>query len=181
MNPALKQRLVGAAVLVALGIIFLPAIFNGGRLRREANLEEIPPGPVLVPVELNEPVRPEKAEKLGVEEENASKLFLLEAREQDGDEVARAIEAGPSLGKEGLPEAWVLQVASFSDDQHAEELKEKLQQKKYRAFIRRIQKDDKTLVRVMIGPEMDAGKLSEIKRTVDKEFKVKSLIVKFKP
>ncbi len=39
MNPALKQRLVGAVVLVALAVIFLPMLFDGSGARERLDQE----------------------------------------------------------------------------------------------------------------------------------------------
>lgn len=64
MDSALKQRLLGAAVLIALAVIFLPMLFSGSAPKQESatlNLE-IPPAPDrefntrVLPVEPNRPV-----------------------------------------------------------------------------------------------------------------------------
>ena len=59
MNQALKQRLVGAVVLVALAVIFLPAVFNGGRQAQMENLKEVPPAPAVATLVIEAPTRPE--------------------------------------------------------------------------------------------------------------------------
>ncbi|MCW8962869.1 MAG: SPOR domain-containing protein [Gammaproteobacteria bacterium] len=46
MDDQLKQRLVGAAVIISLGIIFLPSILDGGRYTEFEKIRiEIPPQP----------------------------------------------------------------------------------------------------------------------------------------
>ena len=49
MNHRLKQRLIGAAILVALGVIFLPMLLDGtGWRQRHSDVLEIPPEPEFV-------------------------------------------------------------------------------------------------------------------------------------
>jgi DedD protein len=68
VNHRLKQRLIGGAILVALGVIFLPMLLDGtGWRERNPDLLEIPPEPEFVmperpasarrPVSIPEPVR----------------------------------------------------------------------------------------------------------------------------
>jgi len=178
MNQALKQRLVGAVVLVALGVIFLPSLFNGGRPEQAELLKEMPPAPEVAVLEFQEPVRGESF----VQEEprDVTQLYALEPKTSQGEkQVVEKPPQQPKLDSKGLPDAWVLQVASLADTQKADELKKALQAKSYKAFTRTITRDNKKIVRVMIGPEMDANKLATIKKAVDRDFKVKSIVVKF--
>ncbi len=45
MNDILKQRLVGALILLALGVVFWPIIFVGPDEQKAAELQSIPPPP----------------------------------------------------------------------------------------------------------------------------------------
>jgi DedD protein len=178
MNQALKQRLVGALVLVALGVIFLPALFNGGRPEQAELLKEIPPAPQMSVLEFQEPVRGESF----VQEapRDVTQLYALEPKTAQGEkQIVENSPQQPKLDAKGLPAAWVLQVASFTDTKKADQLKKSLQAKNYKAFTRTITRDNKKIVRVMIGPEVDAKKLAVIKTAVDRDFKVKSIVVKF--
>lgn len=63
MDDGLKQRLVGAVVLIAIGVLFLPTLF-GTEGRRTVDLNsQVPPKPVVVaePLELAVPQPPENA------------------------------------------------------------------------------------------------------------------------
>lgn len=178
MNQALKQRLVGALVLVALGVIFLPSIFNGGRPEQAALLKEVPPVPEVTVLEFQEPVR--EASFVQEAPRDVTQLYTLEPKTSQGEKkIVENPPQQPKLDSKGLPGAWVLQVASLGDAKKADELKKSLQAKSYKAFTRTVSKDNKKIVRVMIGPEVDANKLATIKKTVDRDFKVKSIVVKF--
>lgn len=178
MNQALKQRLVGALVLIALGVIFLPALFNGGRPQQAELLKNVPPAPDVEPLVFEEPVRP--AGFAETPQKDVTEMYALEPKSSQGEQaVLKTPPAQPSLNPSGLPNAWVLQVASLSDTKKAEELKKALQAKRYKAFTRTITRDNKKIVRVLIGPEINAEKLSATQKAVDRDFKVKSILVKF--
>lgn len=177
MNQALKQRLVGALVLLALGVIFLPALFNGGRPRQVDEMKEIPPPPAVEALAFVEPERPAGFADEAVKP--VEQLYAPTPASPRGEEMVEKHPPPPGLEKNGLPGAWVLQVASFSEATKADELKKALQAKHYKAFTRSIRRDNKTVVRVLIGPELDASRLASAKKAVDRDFKVNSIVVKF--
>jgi len=188
MNQALKQRLVGAVVLVALAVIFLPALFNGGRPKQLDTLKDVPPMPVVTSLVVQEPTRPK-----GIAQDSAvpaSEMYAMEPKPTNAIEkihqvTQSVVSSGqPSNNKKGIPNAWVLQVGVFSEATKAEALKKSLQAKGYRAFTRTIVHDKTSLkkesiTRVLIGPEVEQAKITKMKLTVDKDFAVKSIVVKF--
>jgi DedD protein len=79
MNQALKQRLVGALVLAALAVIFLPSLFNGGRPKPIDMMQGIEPMPAAAPpLVVEEPVHSQglPAEEPG--KGNAKDMFALD-------------------------------------------------------------------------------------------------------
>lgn len=62
MDDGLKQRLVGALVLIALGVLFVPLLFNPAERRLDQTSQiPAPPAPLPMP-EIAEPVVPEAIE-----------------------------------------------------------------------------------------------------------------------
>jgi len=59
LEENLKQRLVGAAVLVALAVIFLPAVFDKDERVAINTTSLIPPAPSIEPVIIPRPTKPE--------------------------------------------------------------------------------------------------------------------------
>ena len=57
MNDVLKQRLVGALILVALGVVFWPIIFVGPGSEDTVEHRDMPPVPVVPAQELPAPDR----------------------------------------------------------------------------------------------------------------------------
>lgn len=81
MEENLKQRLVGAAVLVALAVIFLPAVFDKDERVAIDTTSQIPSAPLIEPPTIPRPMKPE-----GIKIPPAEELFqpiLVEEDSQD--------------------------------------------------------------------------------------------------
>jgi DedD protein len=98
--------------------------------------------------------------------------------------VQRTREKAPeklAMDGQGVPVAWILQVASVSSLDKAEQLRQKLLQKDHKAYTRKVKSDGRELYRVYIGPKFERARLEAIQGEVDREFGVKSLIVRYVP
>ena len=180
----LKQRLVGAVVLVALAVIFIPMLLSGGR-------------------EMEMPVFGSNVPDRSEEIKNIEHIDI----EQIQKTQPRAINPKRIPIAEGLPEpeivkekksiidtivklteeekkpviketVWAVQVGSFNNRQNALGLKDKLRKKKVHAFVERIMKNNKATYRVRVGPEATQKKAEALKEKLLKEFKLKGLVVK---
>ena len=183
----LKQRLVGAIVLVALGVIFIPMLLSGGRdmempvfgsnvPERSGEIRNIPqidaadmetPEPAVVnpkriPIDhhLPEPAIAQEPEKSIVETIK---------------EVASPDKQEKSAIKETM---WAVQVGSFSKRTNALALKDRLQKKKIHAFVERIMNNNTAVYRVRVGPQTAQDKAKDVKAMLAKEFKLNGLVVK---
>ena len=209
MNDILKQRLVGALILVALGVVFWPIIFVEPGSQPDAEQARIPPRPevdttpieppdqvglrppaevlarsqqqdveaatlpVHSPDEVVEPPAPEQV----VAEEPVTTPVPEPAKRQTRTEPPEKL----ALDSQGVPVAWILQVASVSDAEKAEELRQRLQQKDAKAYTRKIKRNGKYLYRVYIGPKFERGPLDKMRPEVDREFGVESMVVRYIP
>ncbi len=175
MDDRLKQRLVGALVLVALAVIFLPTLFSREHLRRVDRTSLIPPAPVVQPVEINKPVRPQNIVPAKPPEQ-MYKLLPEEAVEQEQERAPR-----PALDEQSIPKAWVIQVASYKTPAEAEGLRDQLIAKGYKAYTRTLALNKTKVSRVLVGPKLSRQKSLSLKQTIDKQFKVDSMILRFQP
>jgi DedD protein len=211
VNDILKQRLVGALILVALGVVFWPIIFVEPGARVEPGQVSTPPRPA-VDTSPIEPPRPERwrasTESYDeVEEDTATDDELLAETEaapaaapepgQGGDEAAVvepapaapavAVQArtsapeAPALDANGVPVAWSLQVATVSSAAKAEELRQQLLSMQEKAYIRKLERGDRDLYRVFVGPKFERAQLEQTRARVDARFGVESLIVRYLP
>lgn len=218
MNDILKQRLVGALILVALGVVFWPIIFvEPGQQPREEQ-PRIPPGPAVdtAPIEPPELAGLRPSEEVAAEREaRATDLAWpvpapsQEATGQGGPEQEKEPEASTNtetpvpavaskeppeaqrtrtqaprkleVDSDGVPVAWILQVASVSSSEKAEQLRSRLLAIDQKAYVQRVRRADKTLYRVYIGPKFERAALETMQPRVDAEFGVKSMIARYVP
>ena len=199
MNPLIKQRLVGTIVLVALGIVFWPLIFDAPEVPDPIVLQPTSDKPVVdrtpistpqsfeAVVKKNLPDLPTiESEAQVVSDENtrtevdAARLEAL----RGADEVVQNPEftepgfSDDLIDSAGLPVFWILQVAAVSSSDSADKLVARLEKKGYRAFSTDVPSDN-GLYRVQIGPNVDRARLMQIKPDIDEILAVDSQVQRF--
>ena len=181
----LKQRLVGAVVLIALAVIFIPMLLSGGRDM------EMPVFGSNVP-ERSEEIKNikhidiEEMQKIKKQPVNSKVIPIARdmpepkvVKEKSSKSIVDSIvaltekEKKPVLNKT----VWAVQVGSFSKRTNALGLKDKLRKKKTHAFVERIMKNNKAVYRVRVGPETTRKKAEALKNKLKKEFKLNGLVV----
>lgn len=173
VSESLKQRIVGAIVLVALAIIIIPLVFDFSGERQVDINSQIPLMPEIEAVVVAEPIRPENITPAKSDE----KMFQIGV---DTPAEAESLKAeAPVLSSEGSPVAWVLQIASFKDKAAASELVKKLLADDYRAFLREKKSGKGTVNRVFVGPKVLKEKLIKEKTAIDKKYRVDAMLVRF--
>jgi len=202
ISERFKQRLVGIIVLAALAIVFVPVFFN---LEPSVPIDEtsqIPPAPEVEPVTIAEP-EPPPVEYRVPDHEAAFRLDsdlaaqggdaktqpptatqpakAPQAQERVETPTKKAPEAAPALAATGLPESWVIQVASFREASAAEQLNVKLQNGGHKAFVRQGVSGGHAVHRVYVGPHVLRKNADEEKARIDAAYKVKSLVMRFEP
>ncbi len=207
LDKGLLQRIVGALVLVALAVIFVPMLFNREDAGREVvvdapRMPESPEAPEIepTPVEVPEPV-PESFEI--IEEEPVVEGVsptpepeLPSAPIADAPEVAPAPDAptpaqssapepGPAqaegnsqrLDASGLPVSWSVQLASLSSRENAEKLQRTLRSQGYNAYIRTAD----GMNRVFVGPLVERAEANRLRDQLQRQQKLDGFVVRFKP
>jgi DedD protein len=197
MDEPLKQRLVGAAVLVLLAVIFIPMVLDR------------PPEPE---VRVEHPALP-----LADESDFSSKIVplsepqtpLVEAEPQRGGlpesepakppppaepsgTAAAALNAstevqaapppapGPEAPEaEGSPHGWAIQLGSFSSAENAVALRDRLKKRGYVAFIEAARVDGKEITRVFVGPELSRERAGELVRKLQADTELKGMVVQY--
>jgi len=174
METTLKQRLIGAVVLIALAVIFVPMVLDGPDPQESTVVEmEVPIAPKFsFESELPDPAPLDNlpAAETGSTENDVAEgsgeqdagqaapvkeLEIVAAKPQQQKPVLEVVEAtanhiepDPSLS------AWAVQVAAFAEKDKALALQEKLIAKKYSVFTERFENEGKVLYRVKAGPEL---------------------------
>lgn len=189
MDDGLKQRLVGAVVLVAVGVIFIPTLLNDDGRREVDVTTQVPPEPVVMPRPLNisDPVPVDNVPAPKSPEENYNQIVDTQAEANTPAAPERAATAAgesqpPSeLDDEGIPRAWSIQVSSFALEKNAVEFEQKLKDAGYTAYTRNSTVDGKAVFRIFVGPKINRETALKTKDDIDKAFKTNAMLVEFKP
>ena len=206
LDKGVKQRMIGALVLVALAVIFLPMLFTREDEMRQVRVDapqapSMPsPPPVQVePVPVPEPeVLPEEAPVV-IDESTApiappstpiapapSAAPAPQAPAAPAPKVEKpatpaATASSPASSNKvdgnGLPVSWSIQLASLSNRTGADNLQKTLRSQGYNAYIR----SAGGLNRVFVGPLIDRAEAERLRDVINRQQKLKGFVVRFQP
>ena len=175
MTPAFKHRILGTAILVMAGVIFLPDLLDGEKQVVKDDFKVIPNRPEFQGVQQQQVLEPEaftqaEAEiaEQAVEEQPLDAPERSEAEALPSQQYAQVTApvtektaqapTNPALAQSG----WVVRVGSFSKEQNANALVAKLRQAGFVTFTRNITSSDGVrLTSVLVGPELRKEKLEQ--------------------
>lgn len=194
LDKGLKQRMVGALVLVALAVIFLPMLLSReDELRRVVvdapavpqapAMPQIDMQPVTVPEPQVLPQEPVPSEPMAAVPDQAA------ANEQAPVAAVKPVVAPPApvaaptqtpasrLDANSLPVSWSVQLASLSSRSGAETLQKTLRSQGYNAYIRSVD----GMNRVFVGPLIERAEADRLRDQLNRQQKLNGFIVRFQP
>ncbi|RYY01481.1 MAG: SPOR domain-containing protein [Gammaproteobacteria bacterium] len=203
MRYTLKHRLIGAAVLAAIAVLLLPSFFKEKKEYQVNTKSQVPARPNIVAEEFKAPqpvpnieaapapetmfVPPEAAQQQATVESSASSSSVAAVKTSASTKVAAvsatqvsSVSAMP-LNHQGIPDAWVVQVGSFTTKEAANKLRDDLQADGQKAYVRTTTTNGNSISRVYIGPKLDKNQAVALKEEMDKRLKVKSMVMRFQP
>jgi len=164
MDEGLKKRLIGASVLASLAVMFVPMLFE----QPPPAAPELPPLP---------PKPPTNDFATGMLDNRIPEITPLAPRVVDEPEprppaVDRSVAAAPN--------AWVVQVGSFSNPDNARRLVAKLRKAKLPTpDADPVQVGGKRLYRVRVGPVVERSDAERLSKRVDRVAGVKSSVRRY--
>ncbi|WP_199270038.1 SPOR domain-containing protein [Stutzerimonas stutzeri] len=203
VDRGLMQRIVGALVLVALAVIFVPMLFNREDAGRQVAVDappmpDTPVAPVIEtqPVEVPEPQAEPFPESFEIIEEGPS----AEAEAPSAPITPAPVEPQPApvppgpaavqsppvepatapeqrLDTANLPVSWSVQLASLSSRENAEKLQKTLRAQGYNAYIRTAE----GMNRVFVGPLVERAEANRLRDQLQRQQKLNGFVVRFKP
>lgn len=195
LDRRLKQRMVGALVLLALAAVFLPMLFNRADQPRAVRVEAppMPAAPAPLQIETPEPDVPEPS----LAEAPASAPAVEAAAVAVPEPVApppAAVPAAPPavappvrsepvaapasrLDGDGLPLSWSVQLVSLSNAARAQELQQRLRQQGHNAYIRSVD----GMQRVFVGPLLDKSEAQRLAQEIGRQQRLSPIVVRFQP
>lgn len=199
LDSGLKQRMVGALVLVALAVIFLPMLLSREDEMRRVVVDApampqapataeiiVEPAEVVEPEELpQEPVPVEELEPQVVEVPEQPKPIPPPVAQQstpDPVKTEQATSTAPAkpegrLDANSLPISWSVQLASLSSRAGAENLQKTLRSQGYNAYIRAFD----GMNRVFVGPLIERAEAERLRDQLNRQHKLSGFVVRFQP
>jgi len=188
MERALKERIVGAAVLVLIAVLVVPVFLDGPADEAEVVSETVMlPGQneqalkrqtIVLERDRSEPVPTAGGEEAApaaaaaASGPPADEETPAPARQQPAAaaDPARAEPAGASTAPpprdaqatQSSTGMWAVQLGSFSNLENAERLAAELRGKGYAAFLSKLDGSEGTLHRVRIGPQKDRDSAEKV-------------------
>ncbi len=189
MEVRVRERLVGALVLVAVVVLLVPAILRGRDPAPAALPEAAPTRRVEVPIDSATPVPEEQV--------LVPETVLPDAAPEVAPAPVPAPDAGaakpdtappptplpkpqaattePPAKPKAAPapatttSAWAVQLGAFSSQVKAEQLVVELRKRRYAAFVLEYRAGGQVLYRVRVGPEQDRARAVEIAARLAKD------------
>lgn len=172
MDRALKERIIGAAVLVVFVVLVVPVFLDGPPQSGEIVSERVPlPGqaaegetrtvvldrdrdePVPVPAPVTEP-EAEQAQPVQPESKPDPEAETTPEPEPK-PEPAKPAAQQPAPAGDSPTGMWAVQLGSFGNQQNAERLAADLRKQGFAAFLSQLSTGSGELHRVRIGPQKD--------------------------
>jgi DedD protein len=195
MDSLLKQRLVGAIVLVALGVIFIPAFLEGPSRTLVPEMEEFPEvidqqlsDPLDVfPTPRDVPAAPEQAVVLADPEPETASEAQDEEKTEEAEPapppveqeavVAPAAEPAEAVASAGPLDGWVVQAGSFSSEQNALRLRDKLRAGGFVTQVEKVTVAGKAHFRVRIGPFLERAEAERNQKQLRDKFALEGRVL----
>lgn len=182
MDRQFKERLVGAAVLALLAVLFVPVILDGpddARTTRDIplppadgnaapeqtyhfDLQTKNPSPQAATDETGEPVPQTEAPSATTDTPSTTEPSTSKP-EPATTEAAPAVQTTPAV------DGWTVQVGSFSTEARAARLRDELRGKDYKAFIVLFKDGAQQYYRVRVGPEPDRAEAEALAKRLQAE------------
>ncbi len=188
MERALKERIIGAVILVIVAILIVPVFLDGppqdGEIVKERVLlpgqgdqetktvvldrERNQPIPVASAneteaVEVDEVAEPDVEPVVEVATATAEETPVeVETSEENPAETASEVAQPAAVESPSTTGMWAVQLGSFSSKENAENLAASLRKQGYAAFLSQLQASSGPLHRVRIGPQKDRESAEEM-------------------
>ena len=202
MEQQIKQRLVGAVVLVALGVIFLPMVLNGPAVSESGAIPGgIPPeptpsappaltltsaAPTVLPVEGTPRVAetpksqstPKPRTIAPPKSTPTAKPTPAKATPKPTPKtVAKATPKPTAKTTTSSPVAWSVQVGSFTEKSKAYGFRDRLRKAGYATYVVD-PKNGARYFKVRVGPELEQSRARQVMERLKAKQKVKGFLVK---
>jgi DedD protein len=164
MDSRLKERLIGAAVLVALGVWLIPWLLDGGVRTPESALPTLE-----LPAEAD--ATPVRAQTIRLSQGRATTTAPAQTAGVTDTPAATNVSADPAAERAPHPEShtagqWSVQLGSFGDAANAERLASRVDAFGHEAAVSDVKASGKVMHRVRLGPYATRGEAEAVKSSL---------------
>ena len=174
VDTTLKYRIVGAAVLLSLAVIFIPMILDGAGQEPLTRIDmEIPAQPEIVfSEELQQQTRLPAPDHAGIKSAAAAKLAEIDLQNNIVPEVIiKQNRSNVDL------RSWIVQVGAFGDRQKALSLQKKLVKAGFDALVEVGVNQAKDYFRIKVGPFISQDEATQMRDKLRKNLKLETAFV----
>ena len=209
MQRRLKERLIGAAVLVMLAVIFIPMLLdNSTRKETEITETNIPPRPdaqfssrikPLADPSISHPeIAPANASEAGISEAPQETSPDLQPESGIAAEAPAPQEEIQPISPAPRPErllpktavekpqtgngglnAWVVQIGSFTSEANARSLHDRARSLGFTSFVEPLQQEGVMAYRVRVGPELTRSDAVTLAARLKDSLKVEGIVMQY--
>ena len=191
MEHRIKQRVIGAVVLVALAVIFIPMLLTGPVDRGTTKVpERIPPRPQIAGADNLPASTPGNSKTISSDTSTASPQVSPVYGQQPPNKPSATSEAGtqapepasapprstPTPATSKLA-AWAVQVGSFAQQSNATGLRDHLRKKNFPAYVESVKDGGHTYYRVRLGPVIQREDAVALAGKVHKDLGLDAVVV----
>jgi DedD protein len=200
MHQRLKERLVGAAVLIVIAVVFIPMLLTGPIDADSITKTNIPERPTekfnsrLIPI--TNPVTANTStigDDTTTEQPPVAEDIKDEIAAKSADNLPKNSELGKSTKNrvKETPEnktvkdkqvgltAWVVQLGSFSSKVNADKLNLTLRKSGFPAFVEPLEQNKEIVYRVRVGPELLRADADALLKKIKENTKLDGIVLNY--
>ena len=190
MQQRLKERLIGAVVLVMLAVIFIPMILDDTTQTNSVITEtNIPTQPEveftsriisIQAADTKKTTGVDRIEKTNIKKEIKEELALN--KERPKIKIPLNLQTESTVARKantvGIT-AWVVQLGSFTREVNATALNKKLRKAGYPAFVEPVRKETGMRYRVRVGPELIKEDAQALLIKLQETMQIKGMVIHY--
>jgi len=195
IEERLRERLVGAVVLCAVAVIFVPMVFEGRSEDDQAPIARSQAGftssilpvdqasPTVEVVEVEPAVGPISAHDGPSQDLAPDRGSQVQGPRQSTRRSPKLPEAetlSDGASVDASPAGWVVQLASFSREANAKTLRAKLVARGFGAFIEKTTTTRSSMYRVRVGPTSGRQQAQDLRAALQQAVSLQGVVVRYR-
>lgn len=191
-TQTIKYRLIGAAVIL-FSLLMAWWLFLDHDVKRYQDVRRTMPEPLLIerfeveeatpiePLSIQEVIEPQRSQPVDVNVSSAPREPVKDAAPVAKNPAPVAQPTTPYANRDatGAVEAWVVQAASFGNQDNARQLQQRLLNAKLPAYVKVFNLPDGKRYRVLLGPKLNRQQAENLLPRLQKEFQINGQILRY--